>query len=142
MTEAAKKVSKMDTARVLFKEIFTRGYDLKGKSQRAVFIDRAMKEQGLSKHCAGTYYQNLTNEANGQPLYKYNKNKPKKAAEVTKDQAAEMTEQLLALTHQASERWYCVNAEGLEVHNFKTRTEAQNFAKDNGLEWKDRSKAA
>ncbi|MNB75797.1 hypothetical protein D3C75_224540 [compost metagenome] len=134
------KVTKMDLARVLFKEIFTRGYDLKGKTQRKTFIDRAMAEQGLSKHCAGTYYQNLTNEANGQPLYKYNKNKPKKV--VTKAEVATMTEQLLALTHQAAERWFVVNAEGVEVHNFKTRGEAQKFAKDNDLEWKDRTKAA
>ncbi|MNE00901.1 hypothetical protein D3C80_933250 [compost metagenome] len=138
MTEV--KVTKMDRARKLFKEIFTRGYDLKGKTQRATFMERADKELGLSKHCAGTYYQNLTNEANGKPLYKYNKTKPKKAA--TKAEVAEMTEQLLALTHQAAERWYVTNAEGIEVHNFKTRGEAQKFAKDNDLEWKDRSKAA
>lgn len=142
MTEATKKVTKMDQARGLFKEIFARGYDLKGKSQRSTFIDRAMAEQGLSKHCAGTYYQNLTNEANGKPLYKYNKTKPKKAEGTTKEQVNEMTEQLLALTHQVAERWFVVNAEGQELNNFKTRGEAQKYAKDNGLDWKDRNKAA
>lgn len=136
---AQAKVKKIDLARVLYQEIFARGYDLKGKTQRTVFMERAQKEQGLSKHCAGTYYQNLTNEANGKPLYKYNKPAKKKA---TKAEAKEMAEQLLALTHQAAERWYVTNAEGVEVHNFKTRGEAQKFAKDNGLEWKDRSKAA
>lgn len=137
---AQAKVTKVDLARNLYKEIFTRGYDLKGKTQRATFMERADKELGLSKHCAGTYYQNLTNEANGKPLYKYNKPAKKKAA--TKAEVKEMTEQLLALTHQASERWFVTNAEGVEVHNFKTRGEAQKFAKDNGLEWKDRTKAA
>lgn len=137
---AQAKVTKMDLARKLYKEIFTRGYDLKGKTQRATFMERADKELGLSKHCAGTYYQNLTNEANGKPLYKYNKTYPKKST--TKADVKTMTDQLLALTHQAAERWYCVNVEGVEVHNFKTRGEAQKFAKDNGLDWKDRNKAA
>lgn len=136
---AQPKVAKIVLARALFQEIFTRGYDLKGKTQRATFMERADKELGMSKHCAGTYYQNLTNEANGKPLYKYNKPAKKKP---TKAEAQEMADQLLALTHQAAERWYVTNTEGVEVHNFKTRGEAQKFAKDNGLEWKDRNKAA
>ncbi|MNH11438.1 hypothetical protein D3C85_965970 [compost metagenome] len=55
---------------------------------------------------------------------------------------AEMEGQLLALTHQAAERWMAVNEEGVEINNFKTRSEAQEFAKVNGLKVKDRTKAA
>lgn len=135
MSEQA-KVKKIDQCREIYKAVFTRGYDLQGKSQRKAFIERSMTELGISLHCAGTYYQNLSNEANGQPLYKYNKNPPKKA------DAAKALEQLLETAEVAQERWFCVNAEGLEVSNFKTRSEAQAFAKDNDLEWKDRTKAA
>lgn len=140
MTEATviKKVSKMSLAAVLFDQIFTRGYDLQGKTQRSTFIERAMTEQGLSKHCASTYFQNLSNKRNGQALYKYNKAKKKATKQVVKD----LEQAVLLLTAQAKERWMVVNAEGVEVHNFKSRALAQSFAKDNGLEWKDRTKVA
>ena len=36
----AKEPSKMELARKLFQEIYTKGFDLGGKSQRQVFIDR------------------------------------------------------------------------------------------------------
>lgn len=135
-----KKVTKMSLGRALFKEIFTPGYDLKGKTQRAEFIARGIAEHQFTKHGAGTYFQNLTNEASGQPLYKYNKTKPK--AKTTKADVAAMEAQLL-LTHQvAEERWMTVNAEGQHVSSFATRSEAQDFAKVNGLKVKDRSKAA
>ncbi|MNC14713.1 hypothetical protein D3C75_625010 [compost metagenome] len=99
-----------------------------------------MAEHAFTKHGAGTYFQNLTNLAKGLPLYKYNKTKPK--AKTTKAEVAAMEAQLLLLTHQASERWMAVNEEGQEVNNFKTRSEAQKFAKDNGLKVADRTKAA
>ncbi len=135
-----KKVTKMSLAKVLFKQIFTPGYDLKGKTQRAEFIDRGIAEHQFTKHGAGTYFQNLTNEAKGQPLYKYNKAKPK--AKTTKADVATMEAQLLLLTHQAAERWMAVNEAGQEINNFKTRSEAQTFAKVNGLKVADRNKAA
>lgn len=135
-----KKVTKMSLGKILFAEIFTPGYDLKGKTQRAEFIERGMAEHEFTKHGAGTYFQNLTNLAAGKPLYKYNKTKPK--AKTTKADVAAMEAQLL-LTHQvAEERWMTVNAEGQHVSSFKTRGEAQKFAKDNGLKVADRSKAA
>lgn len=136
------KVTKMSLGKILFDQIFTKGYDLKGKTQRAEFIERGMKEHGFTKHGAGTYFQNLSNLAKGEPLYKYNKSKPKAKPTTTKSDVAAMEGQLLALTHQASERWMAVNEEGVEINNFKTRTEAQNFAKVNGLKVKDRTKAA
>lgn len=136
-----KKVTKMAKAKLLFAEIFTPGYDLKGKTQRAEFIRRAIEEHQFTKHGAGTYFQNLTNKASGKPLYMYNKPaKPK--AKTTKAEVAAMEAQLLLLTHQASERWMAVNEQGVEVNNFKTRSEAQTFAKVNGLKVADRNKAA
>lgn len=134
------KVNKMSLAKVLFAEIFTPGYQLNGKTQRAEFIARGMAEHAFTKHGAGTYFQNLTNLAKGLPLYKYNKTKPK--AKTTKADVVAMEAQLLLLTHQAAERWMAVNEEGQEVNNFKTRSEAQDFAKVNGLKVKDRNKAA
>lgn len=134
------KVTKMSLAKVLFAEIFSQGYQLNGKTQRAEFIARGMAEHEFTKHGAGTYFQNLTNLAAGKPLYLYNKTKPKVAK--TKADVAAAEAQLL-LTHQvAEERWMTVNAEGHHVSSFKTRTEAQEFAKVNGLKVKDRTKAA
>lgn len=128
-------ISKVAASRVIFKEIFERGYQLNGRSQRAVFIERSMAELSVSRYCAATYFQNLSNEAAGKPLYKYNKARPRRKAVV------EASTSLLLLTHQARGRWMVVSKD-VEVHNFKTRGEAQKFAKDNGLEWKDRNKAA
>lgn len=142
MTEVAeiKKVTKMSLAKALFKEIFTPGYDLKGKTQRAEFIARAIAEHEFTKHGAGTYFQNLTNLAAGKPLYKYNVTKPK-AAKATVETVKELENQVLLLTHQAAERWMAVNAEGQEVNNFKTRAQATAFAKANDLKVKDRNVA-
>ena len=135
-------VSKMTLARTIYQEIFARGYKLpEGKTQRAHFIARAIVEVPMSQHGAATYYQNLSNEANGQKTYKYNKPAKKTTAKVTKKAVAKMEEVVLALTHQATERWMCVNGFGYEVNSFKTRTMAQLFAKDNGLKWKDRNAA-
>lgn len=135
-----KKVTKMSLGKALFAQIFTPGYDLKGKTQRAEFIERGMKEHAFTKHGAGTYFQNLTNLAAGKPLYKYNKTKPK--AKTTKADVAAMEAQLLLTHQQAEDRWMTVNAEGHHVSSFKTRSEAQEFAKVNGLKVADRNKAA
>ena len=135
-------VSKMTLARTIFQEIFAKGYKLpEGKTQRAHFIVRAVEEIPMSQHGAATYYQNLSNEANGQKTYKYNKPTKKATSKVTKEVVAKMEEVVLALTHQVTERWMCVNQSGYEVNSFKTRTQAQSFAKDNGLKWKDRNAA-
>lgn len=133
------KVNKMAVARVIFGEIFTRGYKLpEGKTQRAHFIARAVAEIPMSQHGAATYYQNLTNEAGGKGTYKYNK---KSTAPKSKKAVAKAEEVVLALVHQATERWMAVNETGYEVNSFKTRTAAQEFAKVNGLKWKDRQAA-
>lgn len=69
----AKAPSKMDICKELYDEVFAQGYDLGGKSQRAVFIARAIAEKGMSKNGANTYYQNISNLKRGKGLYKYNK---------------------------------------------------------------------
>lgn len=140
--------SKMAQARVIFEQIFSKGYDLKGKTQRSVFIERCGLEIvdpktgqiHCSKHCAGTYYQNLSNAIHkGQQLYKYNKTTPKKPTKA--DVKAAEAQVLLLLPHIAKERWMVLDGE-VEVNNFKSREEAKTFAKDNGLKWADRNKAA
>lgn len=70
---AEKAPSKMAICKALYDEVFAPGYDLGGKSQRAVFIARAMAEKGMTKNGANTYYQNISNAARGKGLYKYNK---------------------------------------------------------------------
>lgn len=140
--------SKMAQARVIYNEIHTPGYNLAGKTQRAAFIARAQveivdKKTGLvacSKHCAGTYYQNISDHVNkGTGLY--HRNKPAKKA-TKKSVAQAEAEVLLSLPHLAKERWMVVNDAGVEVNNFKSRSEAQAAAKVNGFKWADRSKAA
>lgn len=70
---AEKAPSKMAKCEALYNEVFKPGYDLGGKSQRAVFIKRAMEELEMTKNGANTYYQNLSNAARGKGKYKYNK---------------------------------------------------------------------
>lgn len=152
MTNANQVVkSKMSQAISLFEQIHAPGYDLKGKTQRATFIQRAQAEiidpktgvVSCSKHCASTYFQNISNMINkGKALYSYNKYKPKSKAPTKAEVKAAEQQVLLMLPHLAKERWAVVDEDGQEVNNFKTRGEAQAFAKDHGLKWADRNKAA
>lgn len=135
-----KTESKMSKARVLFAEIHARGYNLNGKTQRAVFIERAIEEQGLSKHCASTYYQNISNHVNkGMGLYHYNKPTKKVSKKDVKQAEAQV---LLMLPLLDKQRWMAVDENGVEVNNFATRAKAQDFAKVNGYKCVDRNKAA
>lgn len=140
MTKQAttKTVSKMTKARAIWNEIFTKGYDLKGRGQRAVFIDRCMNEIEMTKNGAATYYQNISNKVNkGMKLYHYNK--PTKKVN-KKDVKAAEAEVLLSLPHLAKHRWMVINEAEVEVNNFPSRAQAQSFAKDNGFKWADRTK--
>lgn len=135
-----KAPSKMSRAIALYDEIHAPGYKLDGKTQRAVFIERSQKECDLTKNGAGTYYQNISDHKNhGKGLY--HRNKPAKKATKAQVKTAEAAV-LLALPHLVAHRWMVVNGEGVEVNNFKSRSEAQNFAKVNDLKWADRNKAA
>lgn len=138
MTKAT--TSKMQLAIALFNEIHARGYKLEGRTQRAVFIDRAINEIEMTKNGASTYYQNISNKVNkGMSLYKYNK--PAKKVNKKTVKAAEA--QVLALLPKLNEhRWYVVNENGVEVNCFEVRAKAQAFAKVNGFKWQDRNKAA
>ena len=131
--EVVKPKSKMEIAREIFAKVNTRGFDLGGKTQRAKFIELAM-EAGLSKHCAGTYCQNLSNEARGLGRYKYNKAKPSK-----KDVKAAEAE---VLSNIGKHRWMIVDQDGKEVNSFETRAKAQEAAKEVNGKWADRSKVA
>lgn len=136
--------NKMAQARVIYNEIHAKGYDLAGKTQRATFIARAQAEikdpktgeVSCSKNCAGTYYQNISDHLNkGTSLY--HRNKPsKKTVKSAEEQVLQQLEQAV------QERWMVVNSEGVEVGSFKSRSEAQAAAKDNGHKWQDRSKIA
>lgn len=157
--EQAKAPSKMDHARKLFAEIYTAGYKFKipgAKSQRNEFIKRAIAEFGMTQAGAATYFQNLTNEAKGEPVYKYNKGK-KKAATTTGEAGAaagalnETTNQAGAALPGAQSkdmseeagaigkfRWIVQNAAGEELSSHPTRSEAQTKAKELNCDWADR----
>ena len=128
-------VSKMQLAIQLYNEIFAPGYKLDGKTQRAVFIERAITEIEMTKNGASTYYQNISNKVNkGMKLYHYNK-PTKKTVDKAEKQAVETAAQL------EQHRWYVVNEAGEEVNSFESRNKAQVFAKDNNYKWMDRNKA-
>ena len=132
----AKAPSKMKLAADLFKRVFTAGFDLDGKSQRARFIDLAQSEIGLTKAGANTYFQNLSNEARGQKRYKYNTTKkagegetaattekaPSKAA--VKQAEAKAT----ATAVDLSKRWQILNKKGTLVNSFSTKAKAEAYA--------------
>lgn len=144
MTTETKAPSKMQLARKIYDQIFTRGYNLNGKTQRSVFIERCIDEIGMTKNGASTYYQNISNQVNkGMKLYAYNKSTSKSKKKVTKAEVVQAEQRiLLALPHLNQERWMVVNDGGQEVHCFASRNKAQEFAKVNGLKWKDRNKVA
>ena len=65
-----KAPSKMDLARPIFIEVTAVDYELpEGKTARHTFIARSQEEAGLTPKGAATYWQNLTKEAKGEPLY-------------------------------------------------------------------------
>ena len=133
MNEVAKAPkTKMSIAKELFDKVNARGFDLNGKTQRGAFLQHAV-EAGLSLHCAGTYYQNLSNEARGLPRYKYNKRPTKndvKAAEAE------------VLSNIGKHRWMVVDKDGKEVDSFESRAAAQKAAKEVNSKWADRTKVA
>ncbi len=98
------KTSKMTKAKAIFAKA----------TSRKEFIEQAAVE-GLSKHCAATYYQNLKNEAKGESLYKYNKNVVKAVVNVE---------------YTPVNRWIVCN-DGKAVNCFKSRQLARDFAKLN-----------
>ena len=84
-------------------------------NSRKEFIEQAAIE-GMSKHCAATYYQNLKNEAKGESLYKYNKTAKSNVETV----------------YTPVNRWI-VAKDGKATNCFKSRQLAREFAKLNGL---------
>lgn len=125
-------INKAEIALNIFKTEAAAGDD----KLRARCIKRFKAELSMGDAGASTYFQNCKKKAAGQKVPHYYKRKTAvKVADV-----AVMTEALLALTHQAADRWIAVQ-NGVEI-GFKTRGEAQAFAKVNGVEWKDRNKAA
>lgn len=125
-------INKAEIALTIYKEELAQGEE----KLRARCIKRFKAELSMGDAGASTYFQNMKKKAAGLKVPHYYKRKtPVKASQV-----ASMTEALLALTHQASERWIAVQ-NGVEI-GFRTRGEAQAFAKTNGIEWKDRNKAA
>lgn len=151
----AEPMSKMAHSRILFAEIYAPGYKLKmegAKSQRSEFVKRAMAEFGATKNGAATYFQNLSNEAKGEPLYKYTPKKKTTAAgtqqaEGQLQQTTEQAGQAADQNNSASEgaigefRWTVSNEAGEEVASFPIRKTAIEYAKANGLVQGDRNLA-
>lgn len=144
-----KAPSKMDLVRPIFEEIYTEGYKLSEgcKSQRAEFIKRAQEEASMTKNGAATYFQNLSNQAKGQALYKYNVAKKVNDEEQTKETVNQATTALDETTEESAEkstvglfRWITKNAEGEETASFESRAKAQAAALVTKQTWADRNK--
>ena len=82
-----KAPSKMALARPIVQEVTAEGAVLPEgcKTPRAAFISRAVAEIELTEKGAATYFQNLTKEAKGGPLYS---RKAKKTEEVAAEEPA------------------------------------------------------
>ena len=119
------KTSKMTKAKEIFAVV----------NSRKEFIEKAI-EAGLTKHGAATYYQNIKNEAKGESLYKYNKTASNSNSNSNKvEQEAEQIEQ----DYVPVNRWLVVENDK-PVACFSSRQKAQDYAKENGLKWKDANK--
>lgn len=159
----AKTPSKMEICKELYDEVFAPGYDLGGKSQRAVFIARAIAEKGMTKNGANTYYQNISNAKRGKGLYKYNKYVGKagsKSAEAgkagadkteeagldlpgntgpTKSEIKKLEEQAASTAKDLTKRWQLLD-DGQVIDSFDTRNQAKKAAVG-GLTWADATAA-
>lgn len=124
-------INKAAVAQSIFVEEAAKGDD----KLRARVIARFKAELGMGAPGASTYFQNCKTKAAGAKVKHYYKAKGNKAAKVV-----EMEAQLLLLTHQATDRWAAL--QGDVAIGFKTRTQAQDFAKVNELKVIDRNKAA
>lgn len=124
-------INKAAVAQAIYVEEAAKGDD----KLRARVITRFKAELGMSPQGSSTYFQNCKTKAAGLKVKHYYKAKGNKSAKVV-----EMEAQLLLLTHQATDRWAAL--QGDVAIGFKTRTQAQDFAKVNELKVIDRNKAA
>lgn len=124
-------INKAVVAQSIFVEEAAKGDD----KLRARVIARFKAELNMGPQGASTYFQNCKTKAAGQKVKHYYKAKGNKPAKVV-----EMETQLLLLTYQASDRWAAL--QGDVAIGFKTRTQAQEFAKVNDAKVIDRNKAA
>lgn len=126
-------MNKMAKAKKIYATVTAKGYNLRGSSVRAVFLNKAMKEVGLTKAGAATYYQNIRNEVvNGKSLYEYNKT----AKKVTSKQEPKAEEKK---AYVPEFRW-TVAVDGEVVESFPSRAKAQARAKEIGGKWGDTQK--
>lgn len=142
---AAKEPTKMDRAKILFAEVFSRDYELNGDSQRKVFIARSQAEIGLSKAGANTYFQNLSNQSRGKSLYEYNKyagkgaakpeaaeggdagGLPGQATKPTKAAVAAAEKKTVVTAVDLGKRWQIQNPKGVAVNSFGTKKAAEEY---------------
>lgn len=124
-------INKAAVAQAIYVEEAAKGDD----KLRARVIARFKAELDMSPQGSSTYFQNCKTKAAGAKVKHYYKPKGNKAAKVV-----EMEAQLLLLTHQATDRWAAL--QGDVAIGFKTRTQAQDFAKVNDAKVIDRNKAA
>lgn len=90
VVDVVPEVTKMSLCEPIFKEIYG---NKEIEKQRKVFMDRTMKDLGLSKNCAASYYQMLKMEADGKgSRYKHHKRKAKAVTEVVATELVVPTE--------------------------------------------------
>lgn len=129
-------MNKMLKAQEIYDSIHTNGYDLKGKSLRQEFMDRAMNEAKLSKHGANSYYQNIRNErVHGKSLYEYNKS-------TNSDSSVENTSRISRTSRKQQtvdmkpefhiERSWVVMQGTQIVNSFKSQKSAKNYVQTTG----------
>lgn len=123
-------INKAAVAQTIFAEEAAHGDD----KLRARVIARFKAELSMSSPGASTYFQNCKTKAAGGKVKHYYKAKTKTTVQQT------AAETVLLLTHQPAGRW-AAEQNGVVV-TFKTRTEAQSFAKVNECKWMDLNKAA
>ena len=121
------KTSKMTKAKEIFAVV----------NSRKEFIEKAI-EAGLTKHGAATYYQNIKNEAKGESLYKYNKTASNSNSNSNSNKVEQEAEQI-EQDYVPVNRWLVVENDK-PVACFSSRQKAQDYAKENGLKWKDANK--
>lgn len=131
-------MNKMLKAQEIYDSIHTDGYDLKGKSLRQEFMDRAMNEAKLSKHGANSYYQNIRNErVHGKSLYEYNKstegNNSGESVNSTRTRRTTRMNQSKSVKPEFQIEHSWVVMQGTQIVNsFKSQQSAKNYVQTTG----------
>jgi hypothetical protein len=139
-----KKVSKTTQAWSIFRAV-NNDATVPAELKRKTALDRFKSEAGITDKAAQTYYRICTDRAAGSDPHAGRKLANKARSVLLKGQPVDQVEEVVAEvveqpTVDLSNRWLVGSDRNNLTGSFKSRAEAQQFAKDNSIKWFDATK--